>query len=343
LAAVSAPEQPADPGAVRAQLLDMLAGFLRTQALHTVARLGVADIVGERPVPIEELAAQVGAEPSALLRVMRLLAGMGVFSEAAPRAFVATPLSDGLREDRPYSVRYMAMQQGTPAYVAASEMLECVRTGEPAAERVLGLPLFEYLAEDPERSEIFNRAMAGGARASAAAALAYDWSEASVVADIGGGSGSLLSAVLDANPHLRGVVFDLPQVVEAARPAIEAAGVSDRCEIVGGDFFADALPRADVYVLARILHDWNDEKAVAILANCRRCIADGGRLRVLEQVLPEGDEPSYGRLLDLIMLVMLGGKERTAGEWRELLARGGFELVSAVPGAVTGLIEAVPR
>ena len=340
---MSAAEQPADPGAVRAQLLDMLGGFLRTQALHTVARLGVADIVGERPVPIEEIATRVGAEPSALLRVMRLLASLGVFSEAAPGAFVATPLSDGLREDRPYSIRYMAMQQGTPAYLAASQMLECVRTGEPAAESVLGLPLFEYLAQDPERSEIFNRAMAGGARGSVAAAMEYDWSQASVVVDIGGGSGSLLSAVLAANPHLRGVVFDLPQVALQARPVIEAAGLSDRCEIVGGDFFADALPGADVYVLARILHDWNDEKALAILANCRRSIADGSRLCVLEQVLPEGDEPGYGRLMDLIMLVMLGGKERTAPEWRELLARGGFDLVSAVPGAVTGLIDAVPR
>ena len=340
---MSAAEQPADPGAVRAQLLDMLGGFLRTQALHTVARLGVADIVGERPVPIEEIATRVGAEPSALLRVMRLLASLGVFSEAAPGAFVATPLSDGLREDRPYSIRYMAMQQGTPAYLAASQMLECVRTGEPAAESVLGLPLFEYLAQDPERSEIFNRAMAGGARASVAAAMEYDWSQASVVVDIGGGSGSLLSAVLAANPHLRGVVFDLPPVALQARPVIEAAGLSDRCEIVGGDFFADALPGADVYVLARILHDWNDEKALAILANCRRSIADGGRLCVLEQVLPEGDEPGYGRLMDLIMLVMLGGKERTAPEWRELLAKGGFDLVSAVPGAVTGLIDAVPR
>lgn len=336
------PEQPTDPGAARAHLLDLLAGFLYTQALHTVARLGVADLVGREPVAVEELAARVQAEPSALYRVMRLLASAGIFSEAAPKAFVSTPLSDGLREDHPLSIRYMAMQQGSPAYLAAGEMLQCVRTGEPAAEAALGQPLFEYLAGDGERNEIFNRAMAGGARASAAAAQAYDWTRASVVADIGGGNGTLLSAVLDAHPHLRGVVFDLPHVVAQARPLLEGAGLSGRCTIVGGNFFEDPLPSADVYILARILHDWSDERAVSILRNCRRSIAPGGRLLVVEQILPEGNEPSYGKVLDLIMLVLVGGKERTEVEWRDLLRQGDFEFVSASRGPVTSLIEAAP-
>ena len=172
------------------QLLEVLGGFLRTQSLHTVARLGVADLVGEEPVRVEELAARVDADPSALHRVMRLLASLGIFSEAESGAFVATPLSDGLREDHPASVRYMAMQQGSVAYLAAGEMLRAVQTGEPVAEAVLGMPLFEYLAADPAASDIFNRAMAGGAAGRAAAALGYDWSSVSIVADVGGGNGS---------------------------------------------------------------------------------------------------------------------------------------------------------
>jgi hypothetical protein len=324
------------------QLLEVLGGFLRTQALHTVARLGVADLVGKEPVRVEELAARVEADPSALHRVMRLLASLGIFSEAEPGAFVATPLSDGLREDHPGSVRYMALQQGSITYLAAGEMLRAVQTGEPVAETVLGMPLFEHLAADPAASDIFNRAMAGGAAGRAAAALGYDWSRVSVVADIGGGNGSLLTAVLNAQAHLRGVVFDLPHVVDDARPLIEEANLSDRCETVAGDFFTDALPRADVYVLAQILHDWDGERARAILRNCRRSIADDGRVLVVEQVLPDGDEPSYGKLLDLIMLVVLGGKERTRSEWPALLREGGFELVDITPGPLTSLIEAAP-
>ena len=324
------------------QLLDVLGGFLRTQALLTVARLGVADIVGEEPVRVEDLAARVGADPGALHRVMRLLASLGIFSEAEPGAFVATPLSDGLRDDHPASVRYMAMQQGSPTYLAAGEMLRAVQTGEPVAEAVFGMSLFEHLAANPEASDIFNRAMAGGAGGRAAVALGYDWSAASVVADIGGGNGKLLTAVLDANAHLQGVVFDLPHVVADARALIEEAGLSDRCETAAGDFLTDALPRADVYILAQILHDWDDERAVAILRSCRRSIGDGGRLLVVEQVLPDGDEPSYGKLLDLIMLLLLGGKERTRSEWPALLQEGRFELVSITPGPLTNLIEASP-
>jgi len=289
---VSSRQHPPDPGTVRLQLLDVLGGFLRTQALHTAASLGLADIVDKEPVPVEALAARVGADPSALHRVMRLLASNGIFSEAAPRAFVSTPLSDGLRTDRPDSVHYITLLQGSDADLAASEMLRSVRTGEPAAETVFGMPFFEHLSGDADRSDIFNRAMAGSVAARASAAVGFDCSGASVVADIGGGNGSLLSAVLHEQAHLRGVVFDLPRVVAEARPVIENAGLSDRCETAGGNFFTDALPGADVYVLAQVLHDWDDRRAVAILRNCRRSIAEAGRLLVLEQVLPAGDEPS---------------------------------------------------
>jgi SAM-dependent methyltransferase len=331
-----------DPVAVRFQLLDLLAGFLRTQALHTAARLGIADIVGEDPTPVEVIAERVGADPSALRRVMRLLASSGVFSEPTPGAFVGTALSDGLREDHPASVRYMAMLQGSDTYTAAAEMLRSVKTGKPAAETVFGMPFFEHLEHHPEHGDVFNRAMAGSAAARAATALKHDWSSASIVADIGGGDGSMLSTVLAAQPHLRGVVFDLPHVIDAARPMLESTGLNGRCDAVGGDFFTDPFPPADVYVLAQILHDWDDERSVAILRNCRRSIAPDGSLLVLEQVLAAGDEPSYAKVLDLIMLLMLGGKERTEAEWRTLLERGGFELRAITAGPAASLIEAVP-
>ncbi len=335
-------EQPPLDPAVRLGLLDLLGGFLRTQALQTVAVLGVADIVGNEPVAVEELAARVQANPSALHRVLRLLASNGVFSEAAPGAFVSTPLSDGLRTDSPLSVRHMAMFQGSDTYLAAGQMLRAVQTGQPTAETVFGTSFFEHLASDPERNAIFNQAMGGGAGARAAAAVGFDWSSSSVVADIGGGNGSVLIGVLGAHEHLHGVVFDQPHVIAQAQPIIDAAGLTERCATAGGDFFTDALPTADVYVLAQILHDWDDAQALTILRNCRRAIAQDGRLLLLEQVMPDGDAPSYAKLLDLIMLVLLGGKERTAGEWRVLLQAGGFELLEITPRPATNLIEAAP-
>jgi hypothetical protein len=214
--------------------------------------------------------------------------------------------------------------------------------GRARRRSLLGKPFFEYLTTDGEASEIFNRAMAGGARARLAAALEHDWSGASVVADIGGGNGALLSAILPAQQHLRGVVFDLPHVVAEARPVIEAAGLAGRCELVGGDFFEDALPGADAYLVAQVLHDWDDQRAVAILRNCRRSIADGGRLLVLELILPEGDQPSYAKVIDLIMLTLLGGRERTLAEWDSLLREGGFKLVGVTTKPAASLVEGAP-
>ncbi len=335
-------ESGEDPAAARAQLLDVLGGFLRTKAIAVVARLGVADLVGDAPVPVEQIAERVGADAGALHRVMRLLASVGVFAQTEPGVYVATPMSKQLRDDEPGSIRYLAMQQGFTAYRAANELLRSVQTGEPAADVVFGMPFFDYLASDAAAGDVFDRAMADTARARASAARQYDWSGASVVADIGGGTGALLTSVLQQEAHLRGVVFDLPPVVAKARAALEEAGLSQRCKAIDGDFFADDLPPADAYVLAYILHDWGDEQAADILRNCRRSLAPDGRLLVFEQVLPDGDERSYGKHLDLIMLALLGGKERTETEWRALLREGGFELKGITPGPAGSLLEAAP-
>jgi len=236
----------------------------------------------------------------------------------------------------------MAMFQGSDTYRAAGEMPRAVQTGEPTAETVFGTAFFEHLARDPQRNAAFNQAMGAGAAARAAAAAAYDWSDAAVVADIGGGNASVLTGVLRAHEHLSGVVFDQPHAVAQAQPIIETAGLTERCATAAGDFFTDALPSADVYVLAQILHDWDDDQALTILRNCRRAVAPDGRLLLLEQVMPDGDTPSYAKLLDLMMLVLLGGKERTESEWRNLLAAGGFGLLEITPKPATNLIEAAP-
>ncbi len=329
-----------DPVAVRGTLLDLISGFLRTQAVAVAAELRIADRVGAEPVAVEQLARDVEVDPDALYRVLRLLAGLGVFAEAAPRRFVATPLSDGLRDDAPLSVRHIARLYGSDAYRAGGGLLQAVRSGEPVAADVFGMGFFDHLAADGRAAERFNLAMAGGAPARAAAALAHPWDGVGVVVDVGGGTGGLLAAVLRAHPHLEGVVFDLPHVVPAARQVLEDAGVAARGRVAGGDFFADPIPAGDVHVLAQILHDWADPEALAILRACRASLAPGGRLLVLEQVVPDQPGPSFATALDLLMLVLLGGRERSAAEWRTLLRRGGFELVRITPAAGTNLLEA---
>jgi hypothetical protein len=207
------------------------------------------------------------------------------------------------------------------------------------------MPVFEYYARHPEAGRISVEGLASlSAREEAAILAACDLSGARIVADIGGGRGSLLAAILAANPDARGLLFDRPQVVELARPALEAAGLSGRCDLVPGDFFAAVPAGGDVYVLKKVIHDWDDPRARAILANCRAAMPGTGRLMLLEQVVPPGNGPSYAKLLDLLMLVYTGGRERTEAEFRDLLASAGLELRRIVPTASNvSIVEAVPR
>jgi SAM-dependent methyltransferase len=320
----------------------MLFGFMRTQALFAAAKLGIADIVDGEPRDVGEIARQVGAGEASLYRLLRFLASEGVFEEVEPRRFTSSRLSDGLRSSAPLTMRYIAIAMGAEQYRGWSEALHSFVTGEPGFDREYGRSYFAYLAEHPDASAVFNRAMAAGTLARVEALIGFDWSNHARVADIGGGSGTALASVLAANPHLHGVLFDLPNVVEEAHDILEQAGVSDRCEIVSGDFFTDPLPPADAYVLAQILHDWNDDRAEAILRNCRRSIADGGRLLVVDGVVQAGPEPGFLKHMDLHMLVLVGGKERTEDEWRDLLAAEAFEIARITPAGPTNLIELRP-
>ena len=331
-----------DDAAVRAQLSEMLFGFMRTQALSAAAKLGIADIVEGGPRDVGDIARQVGASEESLYRLLRFLASEGVFEEVEPRRFASSRLSEGLRSSAPLTMRYIAIAMGAEQYRGWSEALHSFVTGEQGFDREYGQSYFEYLAGHPDASAVFNRAMAAGTRARVEALIAFDWSSHMRVVDIGGGSGTAIASVLAANPHLHGVLFDLPNVVEEAHDVLGQAGVGDRCEIVGGSFFTDPLPPADAYVLAQILHDWDDERAGAILRNCRRSIADEGRLLIVDGVVPPGSEPGFLKHMDLHMLVLVGGKERTEDEWRDLLAAEAFEITSITPAGPTNLIEVRP-
>lgn len=339
----------ADPGAragvvpVRAELTDMAFGYRRTQALYVCTRLGLPDVIADDPVDVGEVAARVAANPTSLYRLLRFLVSLGVFAEPKPGQFTGTPLSAGLREDAPQSLRYLVLMNGSEIYRAWGDTLYSVQTGKSAFEHAYGQPHFAYLAANPGAAEIFDRAMAGAAAARAAALMNCDWAATRTVADIGGGNGTLLTRLLQAHDKLRGVIFDLPHAAAGAHAVIGEAGLTGRCEFVAGDFITDPLPPADTHVLARVLHDWADPQAAAILRNCRRSLPDGGRLVLLEAIMPSGPEPSPVKGLDLQMLVIPGGQERTEAEWRTLLHSGGFELTRVTPASDTNLIEARPH
>jgi hypothetical protein len=330
----------------------MISGYRFTAVLHVAATLGIADLVQGRDRDFRELAEEAGAHPSSLLRLMRGLAVMGVVEEIEPGRFQLTAIGDLLRMDVPQSLRGMAMRTGDEAGMRTwGNLLHTIKTGETTFAHVHGMSGFAYFAANPEIPAGFNRAMVEFTRAAAPAILAaYDFSPFACVADIGGGSGALIGAILEAHPRLRGVLFDTPSGADWAPRLLEKAGVIDRCKIIEGDFFADPLPGGcDGYVLKSIIHDWDDDRALAVLQGCRRAITDNGKLLVIEPVMPEkveAKDPDRSIVSsDLNMLVNTGGRERTEAEFRDLLAAARFKLnavmLTNAPFPLN-VIEAVP-
>lgn len=327
------------PPAELRQMLQLLNGFRVTQVLYVAARLGLADILKGGPQPVEALAATTGANADALYRVLRALASIGVFEEDTNGRFALTPLAALLQQDHPYGVRAQALYQGDEPYRAWGGLYDGVITGANAFERVFGAPHFEYLAQHPAQNEAFNQAMSASSRQAAMAiAGEYDFSAAGSVVDIAGGQGVLIAAILRANPAVHGVLFDQPHVVANAQPVLEAAGVEDRCELASGDFFV-SVPPGDIYTLRHILHDWDDEHAIAILRSCAEAMTPGGRALVIESAIEPGNDPSPAKFLDLMMFVMNGGRERTAEEYRRLFAAAGLRLTRIIPAGAESLIE----
>jgi hypothetical protein len=314
------------------------------QAIHVAARLGVADLLTDGPRPPAELAEATGTHARSLYRLLRALASVGVFAEDDQGRFGLTPLAECLRSGVPGSQRSAAIMMGEEHYRCWGDLLHCIRTGQTAFEHLVGQPVFDYLAGHPRQARLFDEAMVGIHGAETRAMLdACDFGTFGSLVDIGGGNGSLLIETLRRHPSLRGVLFDRPDVVERARAGLEAAGVAGRCTLVGGSFFESVPEGGDAYLLRHIIHDWDEERCLLILRNCRRALGPAARLLLVETVIPPGNEPSFGKLLDLNMLVVPGGMERTEREYRDLLAAAGFRLERVVPTrAEVSVIEGVP-
>jgi hypothetical protein len=329
----------------QAALLQMTNGYWTTQVIYTAAKLGIADHLADGPRDIETLAKATETHAPSLYRLMRTLGGLGLVTEDANGRFSTTMIGRCLAIGTSGALRARAILNGEDWYTAWGGLLDSVRTGETAFDRVAGRPFFEHLAENPHTAAVFNEAMASSSEAAArAVAAAYDFSPFTTVVDVGGGSGAFLAGLLQARPELRGILFDLPNVTPAAERLLAGAGVLDRCEVMAGDFFQTVPGGGDVYILSWVIHDWNDEHSTSILQNCRQAMEDHARLLILEQVIPPGDGPSFAKLYDLHMLVLSGGRERTEDEYRALLAASDLELTNVIPTDVPrSVIEAAPR
>jgi hypothetical protein len=330
--AASSPDAPPEAGA--RLVMQVATGHILASALQVVVRLGIPDRLAGGPRTAAELAGDEGVQEDALYRVLRALASVGLFSEERTRRFTLTPAGQKLRGDVPGSLRDTVLWVTSPfGFRVHAELIHSVRTGQPAAEKLAGMPLFEYLAHEGDLAEIFNNAMTAFSHVVIPAALeAYDFSGIDRLIDVAGGHGAVLMAILKKYPSMRGVLFDLEQVIAGARPGIEASGLKDRIETQAGDFF-EAVPQGgDAYLMKHIIHDWDDERALAILRNIHRAMGDErGRVILLEAVLTPGNAPEYGKILDLQMLAFPGGRERTEEEFRSLFRRVGFELTRVVP------------
>lgn len=333
------------------QLLNLITGYWISQAIHVAAELGVADLLGKRGRPIEDLARETNANPDALYRLLRALAASGVFAESAPREFILTPMGALLKRDMPGNLRDFSRFQGDGWHWGAWGTLgESVRNGRPAqllsrTDGTHAANCFDYLANQPESATIFNAAMTGyTTQVHAAVAENYDFSGARVVMDVGGGHGALLAVLLDGFSQLRGVLFDRESVVAGAQQMFAGSGVADRVQVVAGDFFSAVPPGADIILLCAVIHDWDDERAAAILCNVAEVMPADGRILIVENVIPEGNAAHPGKLIDLEMLLMTGGRERTQQEFAGLLASAGLRIEHVIPTAVSvSIIDARPQ
>jgi len=328
------------------QLIQMGMAIWQARAVYAAAELGISDILADGSCSVDELAVRTGTHAPSLFRLLRALASCGLIEEQRDGHFMTTALGNALREGAPGSARATILTiAGSWQWKAWDQFLQVLRTGKSGVKAAFGKDLFGFLAEEPLHSARFNDAMVGmhGAVASAVIA-AYDFSQFKSIVDVGGGKGALLTAILKDQPQIRGLLFDLPETAKAARAFIAASGLEARCAFHGGNFFERVPPGHDAYVLAHVLHDWNDDEAVSILRKCREAMSAKARLLILEAVLPDGNTPHHGKLMDLLMLTVTGGIERSRGEFAQILARSGFVLSHVHPTAThQSLVEALPK
>jgi hypothetical protein len=316
-------------------LLQMISGIHISRAVYVAAELGIADLLADGPVSVGDLACRTDTDEASLYRVLRLLAALGVFEEHESRSFSLTVIGDRLRRDAPIGMRSWARLIDAVGGVAPfGHILETVRTGRSGRELAFGSNWFDLIADNPDSLATFNAAMSERTAAFApSVAAACDFAGARTVVDVGGGEGILLVAILRRHAHLLGVLFEHPAVAADAQTARQASDLSDRCEVVAGDFFDGVPEGADRYILANVLHDWDDARCVAILRNCRTAMAPDGRIMIVERMIPDHDgDPVPTLLSDINMLVVTGGQERTNAEYGKLLSAAGLTMmgVSAV-------------
>ena len=314
------------------QMMELITGYWRSQAVGVAARLAIADRLGDGPKTVATLAAETATNEAALFRLLRGLASFGVFEETVPRTFGLTPLADTLRSNVPGSMRDFAMAETAPGHwLPWGNLDEAVRTGERATPAALGCEIFEWYGTHPVEGAAFSGAMGNlSALAAQEVGRVLPLPEKATVVDVGGAHGTLLAGVLNANPAARGVLTDLPHVIADAPRALAAMGIAGRAEAVAGDFF-QAVPEGDVYLLKQVLHDWSDEQCVTILRNCARAMKPGGKVAVVEMVVPEDGTPSLAQIMDLNMLVMLPGRERTEAEFSALFQAAGLSAANVMP------------
>jgi hypothetical protein len=327
----------------REKLIGMITSYWSAQSIHVAAKLKLADLVKDGPKSAEELAKATKMHAPSLYRLMRALASVEIFSEDEQGRFGLTPMAECLI-DRPGSQYAVAMMMGGEHFDSWGKLLYSIETGKPSFDHIFGKGVFEYLSEHPEEAKIFDAAMTGFHGPETQAMIdAYDYTGINTLVDIGGGNGTVLKAVLGRHPNIKGILYDLPGVIERAKANLAEAGLSSRCQTIAGSFFEAAPPGGDAYQMRHIIHDWTDEQCHTILSHIRKVIPKTGRLLVIEMVIKPRNEFQPAKWLDLNMLVMPGGRERTEAEYRDLYAKAGFKLerIVATPTEVS-IIEGRP-
>jgi hypothetical protein len=333
LSTVSNPPAVTPEAAAAEQVMQLTTGYIASTAIYLAVKLRIPDRLAPGARTSADLAKDLNVNEDALYRVLRTLTSLGVFQETAPRTFSNNLLSSMLQSGTQGSMYDMALWMSDPFHFQVyADALYSVETGKPAVEKTLGMPVFEYFSRNPNESEIFNNAMTMFSGMVIPAVLeAYDFGGIGTLVDIAGGHGRVLTSILQKYPSMRGVLFDLDHVIAGARPVIEQLGLSSRCTTATGDFFKAVPQGGDAYIMKHIIHDWNDGEAIAILKSIRAAMNPGGRVILLESVIAPGSEPDFGKIIDLEMLLMPGGRERTELEFRDLFERAGFTLTRIVP------------
>ena len=329
--------------AAAAAMLPLIWGTHISRAVYVAAELRIADLLADGPVSCADLARATGTHEPSLYRVLRLLAALGVFSETGSRSFAVTVLGERLRTGVPASMRSWAtFLEAIGGVRPFGPILHTVRTGEPGFGQAEGMEIFDFLAQHPRSAAVFDAAMSERTAAFApSVAGRYDFSGIRTVVDVGGGAGTLLVEILRGHTHLSGVLFEAPAVAARAHGGLDATGIGDRCAVLAGDFFTEVPAGAECYLLANVLHDWDDTRAGQILGNCRKAMAAGGRVLIVERLIPDHPGDAVPTLLsDINMLVITGGQERTNAEYAALLAAAGFSMGTVQPVSFPyGLIE----